>query len=418
MASLDLARQAVDLLRQVLAAAPPDRLSGDDAAALAGVFADVERIAAAGKTLYATRVKATDAYRTAGHRDAASWLAGISGDPVGRARGIFDTAAALAKSPAAQAALAGGELSTAQAQMIGSATAADPSAGAELVALARRGSFRELRDGVSRARRRSRSEADEIARERRVHERRYCRVTEPDAGGLRIDAWVTKADGARLLARLDAESELVFKAAWAAGQREPHERYRADALVRLAGGGGDGGGGRSGGAAGGRPEPHVLVRVDAAALLRGAVSGDEVCEIRGVGPVPVATARALLGEGFFTLLVTDGVDVRTVTSTTRTVPRALQIALAERDPGCVVPGCPVRDHLQIDHWRVDFAKGGPTRLDNLARLCGPHHAMKTNAGWRLAGGPGHWRWLPPRGGPTRPGRPHPGRPTKAGTARS
>ncbi len=234
MATLDLARQAADLLKRVLTAATPDRLSGSDAAALAEAFAEAERIAAAGKALYGTRVKATDAYRTAGHRDAATWFAGISGDPVGRARGILDTTDALAKSPAARAALAGGELSTAQAQMIGSATAVDPSAGAELVALARRGSFRELRDGVSRARRRSRSEADEAGRERRVHERRYCRITEPYAGGLRIDAWVTKADGARLLARLDAESELVFKEAWTAGHREPHERYRADALVRLA----------------------------------------------------------------------------------------------------------------------------------------------------------------------------------------
>ncbi|HEY1734896.1 MAG TPA: hypothetical protein VGG23_10640, partial [Acidimicrobiales bacterium] len=313
MATLDLARQAADLLKRALAAATPDGLSGGDAAALAAAFAEAERIAAAGKALYAARVKATDAYRTAGYRDAASWLAGASGDPVGRARGILDTADALAKSPAALAALAGGELSAAQAQMIGTAIAVDPSAGPELVALARRGSFRELRDGVSRARRRSRSEADEVARERRVHERRYCRITEPDAGGLRIDAWVTKADGARLLARLDAESELVFKEAWAAGQREPHERYRADALVRLADAAGGGGAGGSGAGGSGRPVPHVLVRVDAAALLRGAVCGDEVCEIRGVGPVPVATARALLGEGFFTLLVTDGVDVRTVT---------------------------------------------------------------------------------------------------------
>jgi hypothetical protein len=39
--------------------------------------------------------------------------------------------------------------------------------------------------------------------------------------------------------------------------------------------------------------------------------------------------------------------------------------------------------------------------------------MKTNRGWRLAGGPGRWRWLPPRDGPTRPGRP-----TTTGTARS
>jgi len=405
----DTTRQAADALRRVLAVAPPDDLPGVAAAALAEAFADAERVAAAGKALYARRVRATHAHRAAGHRDAATWLADISGDPVGRARGILDTADAVAGNAAARHALADGQLSTAQAQVIGSATAVDPSCGDELVDLARRGSFRELRDGAARARRRSRSELDEAARERAVHRRRYCRITEPPAGGVRIDAWVTKADGARLLARLNADAELVFKEAWGAGGREPHERYLADALVGLANGGAGGGGG-------GRPVPQVVVRVDAAALRRGAVDGDEVCEIAGVGPVPVATARDLLGEGFFTLLVADGADIRTVTSTTRTVPRRVRVALAERDRCCVVPGCPVSDHLEIDHWRVDFARGGLTCLDNLARVCGPHHAMKTNAGWRLAGGPGRWRWVPPAScgaGPTRRGRP-----TRSGTARS
>ncbi|HVX21776.1 MAG TPA: HNH endonuclease signature motif containing protein [Acidimicrobiales bacterium] len=406
MASLDIARQATGLLQRVLAAAVPEDLSGDDAAALAEAFAAAERVAAAGKALYAARVKATDGHRAAGCRDAASWLAGISGDPVGRARAILDTTDALLGSPAARDALVDGELSSAQAQVIGSAAAVDPSCGPDLVDLARRASYRELRDGASRAKRRARSEADEVARERRVHQRRYCRITEPDAGGLRIDAWVTKADGARLLARLQADADALFKEAWAAGRQEPRERHLADALVGLA---------DAGGAGGNRPVPHVVVRVDAAALRRGAVAGDEVCEIPGVGPVPVATARAALGDGFFTLLVTDGADIRTVTSTTRTVPRRLRVALAERDRCCVVPGCSVADHLDIDHWRVDFAKGGLTCLDNLARLCGPHHALKTNAGWRLAGGPGRWRWVPPTrgGGPTRPGRP-----TRSGTARS
>jgi len=407
MGFTDHTRQAAGVLRRVLAAAPPEQLSAEAAAALAEAFAEAERLAAAGKALYAARVKATDGHRAAGCRDAASWLAGISGDPVGRARVVLDTADAVSGSPAVRDALADGQLSAAQAQLIGTATAVDPSCGPELVDLARRASFRELRDRAARVRRRSRTEADEVERERRVHQRRYCRITEPDAGGMRIDAWVTKVDGARLLARLAADAEAVFKEAWAAGRREPHERYMADALVRLADAGGEGGG---------RPVPHVVVRADAAALVRGAVDGDEVCEIAGVGPVPVATARALLGEGFFTLLLTDGADVRTVTSTTRTVPRRVRVALAERDRCCVVPGCPVTDHLEIDHWRVDFARGGLTRLDNLARLCGPHHAMKTNAGWRLAGGPGRWRWLPPtRGGRTaRQDR----RPTRSGIARS
>jgi len=44
---------------------------------------------------------------------------------------------------------------------------------------------------------------------------------------------------------------------------------------------------------------------------------------------------------------------------------------------------------------IDFVKDGPTELANLARLCGPHHDMKTNGGWKLGGGLGRWTWDPP-----------------------
>jgi hypothetical protein len=169
------------------------------------------------------------------------------------------------------------------------------------------------------------------------------------------------------------------------------------------GSGGSGGAEGSGGSANfGGPSgspgagPQVLVRVDAAALQRGAVAGDEICEIAGVGPVSVRVARELLCEGFLTLLVTDGVNVRTVTSTTRSVPGRVEKALLLRDQRCVVPGCGATERLEIDHWRTDFAWRGPTELTNLCRLCPAHHAMKTRTGWQLAGGPGRWRWLPPK----------------------
>lgn len=44
---------------------------------------------------------------------------------------------------------------------------------------------------------------------------------------------------------------------------------------------------------------------------------------------------------------------------------------------------------------IDFVNEGPTELANLARLCAPHHDMKTNGGWTLGGGPGRWTWDPP-----------------------
>jgi len=60
------------------------------------------------------------------------------------------------------------------------------------------------------------------------------------------------------------------------------------------------------------------------------------------------------------------------------------------------------DPLEIDH-RTDFAKGGPTSLDNLARLCPFHHDLKTHKHWKLEGGPGNWRFERP----DPPGSQHP-----------
>ena len=85
-----------------------------------------------------------------------------------------------------------------------------------------------------------------------------------------------------------------------------------------------------------------------------------------------------------------------------------------RDRTCVVPGCDVGRQLEIDHIK-GVNEGGPTRLDNLARLCRWHHYLKTHRGHRLSGGPGSWRFEHPE-------RAHPGKPpdteTGPGTARS
>ncbi|MGH9071178.1 MAG: HNH endonuclease signature motif containing protein, partial [Acidimicrobiales bacterium] len=83
----------------------------------------------------------------------------------------------------------------------------------------------------------------------------------------------------------------------------------------------------------------------------------------------------------------------------------LRTALQERDLTCVVPGCEVAHGLEIDHWRVDYAEGGPTCLDNLARLCHAHHLAKTHRGYVLAGGPRHWTWSHPVGPLAPPGPP-------------
>jgi hypothetical protein len=392
----DLAHRALDDLEAALATLPPDSASGHEAVAMAALFARAARVAEAGAALYGRRAAATEAYRSAGHPNAESWLAQVGGTPVGRAREVLATTQALADHPAVEQAYRAGELSGPMAKAIVSAGACDPSATPSLLDAARSGSFADVAAQARRVLARARSEEDKRAQEARARARRFCRVSTPDGGGVRIDAFLTSAQGARVLASLEREAAAVFAEARAAGRaHEPHERYRADALVRLACAVSPGAPdlGRSG------PGTHVVLRVDAEALRRGRTEGDEVCEICGVGSVPVATARALLGDALFNVVVTQGADVRCVTGTGRTIPTALRVALFERDRTCVVPGCSVAHHLEIDHWRTGYALHGPTSLANLARLCGPHHSMKTNTGWRLAGGPGQWQWLPPRRGP-------------------
>ena len=142
-------------------------------------------------------------------------------------------------------------------------------------------------------------------------------------------------------------------------------------------------------------KPIVRIRVDLDALRRGHALPGETCAIPGIGPVPVEIARSVLGDALLELVITNGIDVPTVVTNTRHIRRALRLALNERDGDCCVPGCSTADHLETDHFVTDFSKGGRTEIKNLARLCSWHHYNKTHKGWRLEGGPGHWRFVAP-----------------------
>jgi len=138
----------------------------------------------------------------------------------------------------------------------------------------------------------------------------------------------------------------------------------------------------------------IHVRVDYDALVRGHLEGGETCEVPGLGPIPIATTRALMADAIIIGILTRGVDVTRVAHLGRTPTAAQRRALETRDPTCVVPGCANRERLEIDHvtgWAVTRL----TVLDDLARLCSWHHHLKTHCGYRLHGPPGHWRWQPP-----------------------
>src|SRR5438445_2742078 len=70
-----------------------------------------------------------------------------------------------------------------------------------------------------------------------------------------------------------------------------------------------------------------------------------------------------------------------VAARTRTIPPALRRALHHRDRGCRFPGCGSRfgQGHHIRHW----ARGGPTKLSNLAMLCRRHRRAVHEEGYQV-----------------------------------
>jgi hypothetical protein len=141
------------------------------------------------------------------------------------------------------------------------------------------------------------------------------------------------------------------------------------------------------------PRYLALLRIDAAALRRGRVDGDELCEIAGIGPVPVSVARDLLGEAIVKLVITRGVDVANITHLGRGPTTAQKIALMWANPTCIAEGCH-RRRIEYDH-RQPWSETRHTRLDELDPLCEFHHDLKTRLGWALAPGTGKRAFVPP-----------------------
>jgi hypothetical protein len=85
---------------------------------------------------------------------------------------------------------------------------------------------------------------------------------------------------------------------------------------------------------------------------------------------------ALLPDAFVCLLIHDSHGRPIDASPRRKTPtRRQRRVIDERDPTCRQPGCNARHFLQYDHLSRR-ADGGPTVVDNLWRLCGPHNRAR------------------------------------------
>jgi hypothetical protein len=426
----------------------PDAMAGSAVRDMWQKLDRAEKLCAAGKTLLARRLAATHHGQTAGVKTAVEGLARRGGTTIGAARDAVDTSARLPGLPAVDGALRRGDLSAAQAVVISAAAAANPAEQARLVDLAARVSLPELREECARVR--AAADPDPAASQRRVQAGRRLRRWIDGEGFWNLHAKGTPQAGAAFGVVLDALTDRIFHQARRGGRREPVEAYAFDALITLAdlaadppgpalgpgqsgrgagpsgactnnavagaaadgatvaappadagAGGGDGradpdaAGPAPGAARPGRVSPRFLglLRVDVAALRRGRVAADELCEIRGVGPVPVPVAEGLLGRAVLKLVITRGVDVLNVTHLGRGPTAAQKVALAWASPGCTVEGC-WRSRVETDH-RKPWADTRHTRLDELDPLCRHHHDLKTRHRWALVPGHGKRPLVPP-----------------------
>lgn len=103
---------------------------------------------------------------------------------------------------------------------------------------------------------------------------------------------------------------------------------------------------------------------------------DRPAELDGHGPLHPGIARRLAGRntGWSRLFLS---PTGMVTETdTYTPTEGMRRFLRARDQHCRFPGCRMPVHrCDIDH-NTDHAKGGRTRVDNLAHFCRSHHVLK------------------------------------------
>jgi hypothetical protein len=271
--------------------------------------------------------------------------------------------------PDTRAAVVAGELSLAQAQELAKAEADCPGSEAELLAIAKSGSLKTLKD---QARKRRLGVIDPEELHARQHKERFFRHWRTDLGMVGFAGALPPEVGLPFVNRLDAETDRLRRAAKRDRPREAREAHAVDALLKLAAGAG-------------RGKAHsadLVIVCDLRAYRRGHTHPGEPSHLVGGGPIPVSLVQKLAEDAFLKAVLHDGTPIETVVHYGRHIKAELRTAL-ELGPApdfdgvtCIEAGCDRRFHLEWDH--VDpRANWGPTSYDNLKPRCYPHHQEKT-----------------------------------------
>jgi len=356
-----LVNDAIEALEEANRRLLVDGLTPSEVNELLTRYARAEKLAAYGRTVLAGR--AHDA-RT---------VARVTGTSVGRARRTVDTARTLQDTPDLDAALRCGDVSADQAEVIAGVETARPGSATELIGVARHDSFRTLADTARRLRLTA-GDAATLAERQHRSRRLSHRIT--DEGMVHVDADLEPHVGTALIDRLRTTARRIAGDVPPA-QREPVERYLADALVETTGADPTR---PTGPEAGARAEVVVLVSHEITQRDWTDVRNGEHCSIPGIGPIAPATAKRIAADAFLSGVFFDGTDLRHLKRWGRRIPAPVRLALRLGDPpdfdGPACIDCGARFGLEIDH-HDPLANGGPTSLPNSKWRCEPCHTAKT-----------------------------------------
>ena len=280
----------------------PEALEPASSGRLLERFARIEKLGAAGKALCARRFADSNAWWDTGERSPAHHVASVSGTTVGRACEVLFTAEALPGLPSVDAAFRKGELSEVQAIEITSAAALDPSSEQLLLEAAELEELKELRRECARVRAAARSESE---REKYLHQHRRLNTWTDREGFFRMSGWLTPQSGAVVMASLEPFRQ---KVTLRSSHKETEANRLADALVAMA----EHSRHLPDNAMRPGPATMIHVRVDYSALKRGSVEKGEICEVPGVGPIPLRAAEALMSDAFIAAFLTKGEDILSV----------------------------------------------------------------------------------------------------------
>ena len=208
-----------------------------------------------------------------------------------------------------------------------------------------------------------------VAEANRAHSRRYLNIGEAVNGLVSIEGQVTAEAGATIRTAIEP-----FAKPRKGDERTMGQRL-ADALEEVCRRSGSG----SAGGAVARPQLIITASVDTLAGIAGAPAG----HLEWGGTVPSDTVRRLACDAAITRITGLGELEQEITHAGRTVPPSTRRALVARDHHCVFPGCDRPAPWCSGHHLIFWADRGPTKLDNLALVCGNHHRMVHEEGWTL-----------------------------------